>query len=160
MEPEFLHEDQQSREEEAKLERSVKKFKDSSGARPFSQHHSQVSYRDSLIGDIPGAYAQAFSFVRGEDLDVESDSELEDLIEGMAEVKLSKETKSRIRAPWSKALIVKVFDRTVGYNYLTFKINALWKPMARMDYVDLRKDFFLIKFSDDVDYDKVLRGGP
>uniref|UniRef100_A0A7N2N4Z5 Endonuclease/exonuclease/phosphatase domain-containing protein n=1 Tax=Quercus lobata TaxID=97700 RepID=A0A7N2N4Z5_QUELO len=125
MEPEFHHEDQQSREEEAEPDRSVKKFKDSSGARPFSQPHSQLSYRDSLIRDIPRAYAQAFSFVGGEDLDVESDSKLEDLIEGMVEVKLSKETKSRIRAPWSKAFIVKVFNRIVGYNYLTFKINVL-----------------------------------
>ncbi|XP_030939834.1 uncharacterized protein LOC115964714 [Quercus lobata] len=48
----------------------------------------------------------------------------------------------------------------VGFNYLTFKINVLWKPMAKMDCVDLGKDFFLIEFSDDGDYDKVLCGGP
>ena len=29
-----------------------------------------------------------------------------------------------------------------------------------MDCVDLGKDFYLIKFSEDSDYDKVLRGGP
>ena len=52
---------------------------------------------------------------------------------------------------------MKVFGKTVGYNYLTFKINVLWKPVARMDCVDLHKYFFLIKFSDDADYDKVLR---
>ena len=50
---------------------------------------------------------------------------MEPLIEGMAEVKLSKETKTHIRASWSKALIVKVFGRTVGFSYLTFKLNAL-----------------------------------
>nr|POF19134.1 hypothetical protein CFP56_65025 [Quercus suber] len=90
----------------------------------------------------------------------ESDTEFEELIEGMVDVKLSKETKSRIKAPWSKALIVKVYGRMVGFNYLTFKINVLWKPMAKMDCMDLGKDFFLIKFSDDGDYDKVLRSGP
>ena len=78
----------------------------------------------------------------------------------MVDVKLSKETKSRIRAPWTKALIVKVYGKTVGYSYLAFKINTLRKPVAKMDYVDLGKDFFLIQFSDDTDYDKVLRGGP
>ena len=78
----------------------------------------------------------------------------------MADVKLSKDTKAMIRAPWSKALIVKVYGRMVGFNYLTFKINTLWKPSAKMDCVDLGKDFFLIKFMDDEDYDKVLRGGP
>lgn len=89
-----------------------------------------------------------------------SDKELEELSEGMANVELSKETKDRIRAPWSKALIAKVYGRTVGFNYLTFKINTLWKPSARMDCVNLGKDYFLIKFSSDDDYDKVLKGGP
>ena len=93
-------------------------------------------------------------------MDEESDTELEELIEGMTDVTLSKETRSRIRAPWFKALIVKVYGRIVGFSYLTFKINALWKPMAKMDCVDLGNNLFLIKFSDDSDYDKVLRGGP
>ena len=55
---------------------------------------------------------------------------------------------------------MKVYGKFVGYNYLTFKLNALWKPSARMDCVNLGHDFFLIKFSDDSDYDKVLRGDP
>nr|POE65572.1 hypothetical protein CFP56_57451 [Quercus suber] len=150
----------ESREEEAELPRSVKKFKDSNGAKPFSDPRSQVSYRDTLIGDIPGAFAQAFGLERVDELDEDSDDELEDITEGLVEVRLFKETKSRIRAPWSKVLIVKVFGRSVGYNYLTFKLNNLWKPMARMDCVDLSKDFFLIKFSAEADYDKGLRGGP
>lgn len=56
-------------------------------------------------------------------------------------------------------MIVKVYGRTVGFNYLTFKINTLWKPTTRIDSVDLIKDFFLIKFNSNDDYDKVLKGG-
>nr|POE68411.1 uncharacterized protein CFP56_20721 [Quercus suber] len=149
-----------SSEEEAELVRSVKKFKDNSTAQATTSHRKQVSYRDSLAGDIPGAYAQAFSFDRIVEDDVDSDSDLDDIVEGMVDVHLSKETKARMRAPWAKALIVKVFGRTVGYNYLSSKLNALWNPFARMDCVNLGKDFFLIRFSDDSDYDKVLRGGP
>ena len=160
MEPEFQQPTQCSAEEEAELFRSVKKFKDNSIEKPFVPPRKQVSYRDSLIGDILRAYAQAFSFDRMEDHAEESDDEVDDLVEGMVDVKLSKETKSRIRAPWAKALIVKVYGRTVGYNYLTFKLNTLWKPIAKMDCVDLGKDYFLIKFSENFDYDKVLKGGP
>ena len=57
-------------------------------------------------------------------------------------------------------MIVQVFGRTVGYSYLTFKMNELWKPAAKMDYVDLARDFFLIWFSCVDDFDKVLKGGP
>ena len=78
----------------------------------------------------------------------------------MAEIKLSKETKAPIRAPWAKALIVKMFGRTVGFSYLTFNINALWRPTAKIDCVNLGKDYFLIKFYSSNDYDKVLKGGP
>ncbi|KAL0000882.1 hypothetical protein SO802_014663 [Lithocarpus litseifolius] len=110
-----------SSEEEDELQRSVKKFKDSNGARNFSQPRSIVSYRDTLLGEIPGAYEQAFSFARNWDDADESDTDLEPLIEGMVEVKLSKETFSRIRAPWSKALIVKVY----GEHFLAIKP---WEP--------------------------------
>nr|POE57845.1 hypothetical protein CFP56_67948 [Quercus suber] len=116
--------------------------------------------RDSLVGDIPRAYKQAFKLDNIWDDGEESDIEVEPLIKGMAKVKLSKETKARIRALWSKALIVKVFVRTIGFSYLIFKINALWKPVARMDCVNFGKDYFLIKFYSSDDYDKFLCGGP
>ncbi|XP_050277720.1 uncharacterized protein LOC126719182 [Quercus robur] len=151
---------QRSSEEEDELHRSVKKFKDSHGSRSLSQPRLPVSYKDTLVGDIPGAYQQAFQVDKIWEDSYDSDSELEPLVEGMAEVTLSKETKARIRAPWVKALIVKVYGKSVGFNYLTFKINALWKPIARMDCVNLGKDYFLIRFSNDEDYDKVLHGGP
>lgn len=112
------------------------------------------------MGDIPGAYEQAFRFDKAWKEEYESNTDLEPLLEGMAEVKLSKETKARIRASWSKALIVKVYGRSVGFNYLTFKINVLWKPKAKMDCVNLGRDFFLIRFISNEDYDHVLRGGP
>ena len=160
MEAEYCNEPPRSSEEEDELGRSVKKFKESGGGKQETPTRKNVSYKDSLIGDIPGAYQQAFKLDNVWDDEEESDTEVEPLIEGMAEVKLTKETKTRIRAPWSKALIVKVFGRTVGFNYLTFKLNTLWKPATRMDCVNLGNDFFLIKFYCSDDYDKVLRGGP
>jgi len=112
------------------------------------------------VGDIPRAYEQAFRFDKDWEEEYESDTKLEPLLECMAEVKLSKETKARIRALWSKALIVKVYSRLVGFNYLTFKINTLWKPKAKMDCVNLGRDFFLIRFNCNEDYDHVLHEAP
>ena len=160
MEVEYYNEPPRSSEEEDELGRSVKKFKESSGVKQDTPLQNTISYKDSLIGDIPGAYQQAFKLDNVWDDDEESDTEVVPLIEGMAKVKLSKETKTCIRAPWSKALIVKVFGRTVGFSYLTFKLNALWKLATRMDYVNLGNDYFLIKFYCSDDYDKVLCGGP
>lgn len=37
---------------------------------------------------------------------------------------------------------------------------SLWKLVGKMDYMDLRKDNFLIRFKERDDFDKVLKGGP
>ena len=78
----------------------------------------------------------------------------------MAAIRLSRETKQCIRAPWTKALIVKVFGRTVGFNFLHAKLMGLWKPAGRIDMVDLGRDFFLLRFSLMEDLELVLKKGP
>ena len=91
---------------------------------------------------------------------MESESSVEVIREGFAVVNLSRETKQRIRAPWTNALIVKVFGKTVGFNYLQSKLHTLWKPTGRTDCVDLECDFFVIRFSCREDHDTVLKKGP
>ena len=59
-----------------------------------------MSYKDNLVGDIPGAYERAFKFKKDWEDGYESEANMEPLTEGMAKVKLSKETKDRIRVPW------------------------------------------------------------
>ena len=84
---------QRTSEEEDELLRSVKKFKESNGARSFLPPRKLVSYKDSLVGDIPGAYEQAFKFSRNWEEDYESETEMEPLVEGMAKVKLPRKLK-------------------------------------------------------------------
>ncbi|XP_030922973.1 uncharacterized protein LOC115949842 [Quercus lobata] len=88
--------------------------------------------------------------------DMESDK-VRELREGLIAAKVSQGLKQRIRAPWSKALIVKVYGRTVGYNFIHAKILSLWNPVGRIDCTDLGKDFFLVRFSIKEDLDAVLK---
>ena len=43
---------------------------------------------------------------------------------GVVAMKLSKETKRRIRGPWSKAIIIKLVGRSIGLNYL--RVNLVF----------------------------------
>ena len=52
------------------------------------------------MGEIPGAYVKAFNFSDLLDMEADSDEEVEELREGLATVKLTRETKLRIRKPW------------------------------------------------------------
>lgn len=95
-------------------------------------------------------------------MDVDSNlaEEIDEVREGFAAISLSKETKQRIRAPWAKAITIKVFGRTVGFTFLHTKIMRLWKPTCKVDMVDLGKDFFLVTFSSQEDLEAVLKKGP
>ena len=165
-----------SLEEEAELARSNKKVKDVNHAGFGSEHgmgspHSDqahffrptsppLSFKDKLVGEIPGAYTQAFNFAELLEDDVESDGEVEHLRKGLSAVRFTKEFKQHIRSPWYKALIVKVYGKTVGFHFLQAKIHSLWRPVGRLDCVGLGNDFFLIRFAQKVDFEAVLKKGP
>ena len=167
-----------SREEEAELARSNKKVKDSHhaefregliGDSPASEGHHRdsttgVSFKDKLVGVIPGAYVKAFEFDNLMEEDEESDGEGEvgqgKLREGWVSVQLTKETKQRLRGTWSKAIIVKLVGRTIGLSYMRTKLGQLWRPTGRMDCVDLGSGFFLVRFFSKEDLEAVLMRGP
>lgn len=82
----------------------MKKFKENTGVRQAFQPRVPISYKDTLVGEIPSAYEHAFKFDIARDDEEEVESKLEPLVEGMVVVTLSRETMKRIREPWSKAL--------------------------------------------------------
>nr|POE97443.1 uncharacterized protein CFP56_05438 [Quercus suber] len=163
-----------SREEQAELARSNKKvknvnhagFSESSDSRPPSPNQSQgrwsqdMSFKDKVVGEIPGAYTQAFNFGDLMEDDVESDDEVGALREGLVAVKFPRELKQKIRGPWARSLIVKVYERSVGFHFLHTRLLSLWKPVGRLDCVDLGHSFFLIRLSLKEDFEAVLKKGP
>ena len=156
---------EKTREEVEELKRSTKKIKEdhppgSSTASGGGLVSEAVSYKARLVGEIPGAYAQAFEVNSNVRLDDESDDEVGDLSEGEVAIKLSRQKKHNIRERWAHSLIVKVHGRTVGFHFLHSRIMQIWKPAGRLDCIDLGEDFFLIKFGLIEDYDSVLKGGP
>lgn len=92
--------------------------------------------------------------------DEDSNEEVEVLREGLAAVKFSKEFKQHIRTPWSKAIIIKVYGRTVGFSFLHSRLLSMWKPAGRLDCVGLGHGFFLVRLSLKEDYENILRKGP
>ena len=125
--------------------------------------HSDISYKDSLFGFIPGAYEHAF-FGNGmeEDETISSDEEEDEEPpeEGEVVIKFTRELKHRIRAPWSTSLIVKVFGRSVGYVFLVNKLKIMWNFAGNFSCVDLGLGFFLIRFDSQSGFEDVLKGGP
>nr|POF20431.1 uncharacterized protein CFP56_46865 [Quercus suber] len=155
-----------SREEDDELQRSTKKVKENhslgpqQNTHPSSAEEGSKSYKEKLLGEIPGAFEQAFDIGLNMELEAESDEEFEDLPTGERAVKFSGSMKAKIRSPWASALIVKLFGKTVGFHFLHARILSLWKPRGRMDCVALGNDFFLVRFQNGEDHARVLRDGP
>jgi len=155
-----------SREEDDELQRSTKKVKENHNV--GSQHTTPVSsseegsksYKEKLLGEIPGAFEQAFDFGLNMELETDSDEEFADLPAGEKAVNFSRTMKAKIRVPRANALIVKLFGKTVGFHFLDARILGLWKLIGRMDCVALGNDFFLIRFQNGEDHARVLRDGP
>nr|XP_023896798.1 uncharacterized protein LOC112008697 [Quercus suber] len=92
--------------------------------------------------------------------DEESDEEVENLCEGFVVVRFSRGFKKQIRTPWMRALIVKVYGRSVTLNFLHNRLLSMWKPVGRLDCVDLKHGFFLTQFYLRDDYEATLKKGP
>ncbi|XP_023873798.1 uncharacterized protein LOC136071564 [Quercus suber] len=142
-----------SREEEAELFRSKKKVKEGDHA----DFHDGLSESGHSQG---GAYAKAFDFSDLLDMEAKSDEEVEELRDGLAAIKLTRETKLRIRKLWSKALIIKLYGRSIGLSFLQSKLISLWKPSGTLVCVDLGENFYSARFSLKEDLDAVLQKGP
>ena len=119
-----------------------------------------LSYKDTFVGELPGAFEQAFDFNNEMEYDATSNDKFENLPPGEIAVKLSGERKNKIKDSWASALIVKVFGKTMGFHFLHSRQISMWKPLGKMDCIDLGHGFFLIKFSLNEDHTKVLKGGP
>ena len=55
---------------------------------------------------------------------------------------------------------MKVFGRSVGFNFLHNRLLSLWKPACRLDCINLGYEFFLVRLSLKEDYETVLSKGP
>lgn len=113
-----------------------------------------VSYKSKLVENESG---KSFDFAP-DTFSYESDEEEDD--GKLPFIRLSKADKMRMYSPWLQSVIVKTFGKNVGYNFLLPRVKAQWKPIGKMDCVDIGDDFFIFKFDRLEDYHRVLSGGP
>lgn len=175
-------ESQQQREISENLERSTKKSKMESSFVPKSievvmenqeafqsvstslamedgEGMAKKSFRDTVTGIGTSSLQGSFFDHDVSSSDDESGDEEETEIECPV-IRLSKEEKIYLRSPWRQTLIVKLWGRSIGYNYLLRRIKALWHPKSYFELVALDNDYFIVKFSSIEDYNFAKFEGP
>nr|POF20984.1 hypothetical protein CFP56_40005 [Quercus suber] len=86
-----------------------------------SEFGSPPSYRDKLMGEILGAFAQAFNLSTNNEGVSSKPMDLGDVVKDMIAMTLTLETRRSIQARWTHAIIVKVFGRMVGFHFFHAK---------------------------------------
>ena len=158
-------------EENDLLQRSNKKFK-----RQFDEVHQNVDMDVQSDGGLAqrksySQMTQSFDravnplFEGGErDEDIISDEESDKDITGEDEecpnIVLSREEKRRIRDPWKNAIIIKLFDRKMGYEVLMRRLRFKWQLKGNIALTDVGHSFYVVRFTSVEDYEFVMSQGP
>ncbi|KAH1038647.1 hypothetical protein J1N35_040390 [Gossypium stocksii] len=58
------------------------------------------------------------------------------------------------------AVVLKILGRNISYGVLFNRISSLWKLIQPFQLMDIKNEYFLAKFQNNKDYDKVLTQGP
>ncbi|PPD81927.1 hypothetical protein GOBAR_DD21144 [Gossypium barbadense] len=113
-----------------------------------------VSFKDKLLGWVSNDNQE-------EDFDEDKFELIErDVITGLADgipnVKFFERVHTWNQKSMAKTVIIKLLGWKIGFNNLISKLNSMWKLNGSFQLMDLKNDYYFIKFQAKKDYDKVL----
>jgi hypothetical protein len=62
--------------------------------------------------------------------------------------------------PWKDALVVKLLGKNIGYNTMKDRLHRIWKLQGGFEIMDNDNGFYMVKFDQAADKEKVITGGP
>lgn len=62
--------------------------------------------------------------------------------------------------PWKRALIIKLVGKKVRLKVMKQRLDSLWNLKWGCEFIDLKEDFFIVRFYSNEDYHYVLDNGP
>ncbi|XP_074297726.1 uncharacterized protein LOC141628487 [Silene latifolia] len=95
------------------------------------------------------------------DIDSKDDSE-DNLDEDSAicpRITLTKEEKSKLRKPWRRSLIIKMFYKNIGYLSLMRKLQAKWSIRGKLTLTNLTGSYYIARFTSREDYNFIITQG-
>ncbi|CAN1128969.1 hypothetical protein LINPERPRIM_LOCUS17171 [Linum perenne] len=75
-------------------------------------------------------------------------------------IRFSEEEIKEFYKPWSRALVVRILERSFAYPLVKRRLEFLWAKAGRIQVSDLSNEFFLVRFSDADDYQRAAFQGP
>ncbi|MBA0603902.1 hypothetical protein Gorai_001999, partial [Gossypium raimondii] len=116
----------------------------------------KLSYKSMLMGTSPYVY-----FPENEDEFVRYDRDVvTKLVKGISSIAFSDRLHKFIERKMARTIIVKHLGRKIGFNALLNNVTTLWSSRQSIQLMDLENGYYLVRFQDEGDFNKVLVGGP
>ncbi|PPD88680.1 hypothetical protein GOBAR_DD14380 [Gossypium barbadense] len=94
--------------------------------------------------------------LKNDDLEI-LDDDISVSLEGpYPEIVLSDRMQEILDRSMERIVVVRLLGLTIGYRALLNKIQILWKPIGSFQVIDIKNDYYLVKFALGQDYTKSL----
>lgn len=117
---------------------------------------TKVSYKMKLMG-IPKSQISM--------VDMDKEFELHEgnvamKVDGVPSINFSDLVQQFIARKMAMTMVVKLLRRKLGFSALLYKLSTLWKLVGHLQLMDLKNAFYLVRFHDKSNLDKMLTCGP
>ncbi|RYR03236.1 uncharacterized protein LOC107646856 [Arachis ipaensis] len=90
----------------------------------------------------------------------ENDDQVEKPFDPCPNIPISKDEFDEWCKPWRAALMVKVLGKRVGLGFMEQCLQRDWAKKGKINVIDMDRDYFLVHFADEGDYNHALMEGP
>jgi len=121
-----------------------------------------ISFKDKLAKNNPHMVYSSYSNPVWKDTgekEISSDEDKDGDVENDPKcptIRLSKEQKTRMRAPWRQALIIKMFDRGIGYLQLKRRLKTKWSLKGDFSLINIGCDYYITRLTNMEDRHHIL----
>lgn len=82
------------------------------------------------------------------------------IVDGVPSIDFSDRVYQILEKEMSTSIILKILGRNIGISTLQNKLYGIWRPSKPFQLMNIENGYFLAKFQNSIDYDKVLSQGP
>ncbi|KAL4333656.1 hypothetical protein GQ457_07G010760 [Hibiscus cannabinus] len=128
--------------------------------RMVSQEGDGALYASKVLEGQNRASASKLSGFIEQEITIAAEDLKIDISDPIPSIRFSDRVHDQVDHNMRNSLIVRLLGRSIGFKALQFRILVLWKHVGDIKVIDLDNNYYIIWFSAESDYVKVLTQGP